>query len=165
MAVNRKLLGIYLNDHLAGAMTGGELAKRAARNNAGTDFGKALEGLAREIEDDRSTLERVMAAAEVSHDRYKLALGWTGEKLGRLKLNGGWLRYSPLSRLVEIELLLVGVRGKLGLWRALERVGEADPGLRAFDFAALAARADAQLGELERLRMEAATIAFLQSAP
>ena len=46
-------------------------------------------------------------------------MGWTGEKLGRLKLNGQLLGYSPLSRLIELEGLMLGIAGKLAMWIAL----------------------------------------------
>jgi hypothetical protein len=40
--VNRRLLAIYLNDHLAGATIGVELALRAARENTGSELGDFL---------------------------------------------------------------------------------------------------------------------------
>ena len=55
-----KLLSIYLNDHLAGATLGIELAKRSRASNKGTPLGDFLDRLLREIETDRETLERLM---------------------------------------------------------------------------------------------------------
>ena len=46
----------------------------------------------------------------------KSAGAWTAEKFGRLKPNGQLTGYSPLSRLVELEGLKLGITGKLGLW-------------------------------------------------
>ena len=40
-----------------------------------------------------------------------MVAGWVAEKAGRLKLNGSLLTYSPLSRLVELEGLSLGVEG------------------------------------------------------
>jgi hypothetical protein len=78
---------------------------------------------------------------------------WTFEKLGRLKPNNSLLSYSPLSRVVELEGLALGVTGKLALWRALRQVlGDT---LGEFDFVALAARAENQQGRLESLRLKA----------
>ena len=51
--INRKLLGIYLNDHLAGSTAGMEVAKRSAGSNKGTGYGAFLRKLAKEIEQDR----------------------------------------------------------------------------------------------------------------
>lgn len=38
----RRLLQIYLNDHLAGAVGGAELARRCLRSNRGTPLGALL---------------------------------------------------------------------------------------------------------------------------
>jgi hypothetical protein len=51
--VERRLLAIYLNDHLAGATAGLELARRARGSNRDTELGEFLERLTGEIEEDR----------------------------------------------------------------------------------------------------------------
>jgi hypothetical protein len=71
--VNRRL-AIYLNDHLAGAVVGTELAKRALRENRGSPFGEFLEWLLGEILEDRATLERLMGELGVSKSRVKRTL-------------------------------------------------------------------------------------------
>jgi len=144
-------LAIYLNDHLAGSTAGVELARRAASSNAGNEYGDVLSGLAREIEEDRAALERLMESLGVGRDRVKVAAAWLGEKAGRLKPNGHVLSYSPLSRLEEIEFLLLGVTGKLALWRALSE---------HVDLPELEARAESQRERLEALRLRAAREAF-----
>ncbi len=148
------LLAIYLNDHLAGSMTGRELARRTARNNRSTGYGPPLTKLAEEIDEDRRTLLALMAALDVKPDPLKVAAGWSAEKLGRLKLNGRVRGYSPLSRLVELEALALGVHGKLALWRALALLDE--PRLGSTDLAALQRRAEDQLAQVEALRQRAA---------
>lgn len=154
-------LAIYLNDHLAGAAAGHELARRAAANNRGNEYGAALEQIVREIEEDAETLKDLMDRLGVHADRVKLALGWAGEKAGRLKLNGQVLGYSPLSRLVELEGLVLGVTGKLALWQALRKVfGDEDPRLEGIDFQQLRERARKQRQTLERLRRRAAVEAL-----
>jgi hypothetical protein len=49
------LLGIYLNDHLAGATGGAELARRVASSQRSTPARTALGQLARDIAQDRAT--------------------------------------------------------------------------------------------------------------
>ena len=66
----------------------------------------------------------------VKPDRVKEAMGWTAEKLGRLKLNGQLLGYSPLSRLVELEGLMLGITGKMAMWIALSSVLGGRPAAR-----------------------------------
>ena len=95
-----KYLHIYLNDHLAGATAGVELARRAASNNEGTEFGDFLETIATEIDEDRVSLEEIMDAVGATKDHIKQGAAWFAEKLGRLKLNGQILGYSELSRLI-----------------------------------------------------------------
>ena len=153
-------LAIYLNDHLAGSTAGRELARRAAASNRGSDYGRFLDRLAREIDEDRDTLQAIMRALGVPIDRLKVLGGWGAEKVGRLKLNGRLVGYSPLSRLVELEGLALGVRGKLALWRALDLLAPDQPGVQRFDLDYLIARAEEQLDELESNRLRAAADAL-----
>jgi hypothetical protein len=151
-------LAIYLNDHLAGATVGCELAKRAAKQNDDSEFGPPLARIRDEIVEDRVTLEQVMDALDIGKDRIKSAGAFAGEKLGRLKLNGQLRGYSPLSRVVELEGLALGVTGKEALWKALATL--ANPHLGEFDFPALAHRAERQQEELESLRLRAIELTF-----
>jgi hypothetical protein len=163
-----RLLGIYLADHLAAATAGVELARRAARANAGTQTGDVLARLTAEIEEDRRTLQRVVAALGFSESRPKEALAWVGEKLGRLKLNGQLRGYSPLSRVLELEALSVGITGKLALWETLQAVPVPGPvpGLDlGVDLDQLAERARRQRTEVGELRAEAVRLAFAGSEP
>ena len=152
------LLAIYLNDHLAGSMVGIGLARRARASNEGTDLGRALAEVGAEIEAEQTTLRRLMERLDIAESKVKPAGAWLAEKLGRLKLNGQLRGYSPLSRVVELEGLCTGVTGQMLLWKAMERTFGSD--LPGFDFAALAARTDAQRQRLEAHRLDAAERAF-----
>jgi hypothetical protein len=156
--IERRLLAIYLSDHLAGATGGVELARRARSGNRGTKLGEALEELCAEIEADRTTLERVMERLEVKRNFPKIAGAWAAEKLGRLKLNGRLTGYSPLSRLLELELLHIGITGKIQLWQALDETQGAK--LAKFNLPALVKRAESQRAAVESLRLDAAREAF-----
>jgi len=153
------LLATYLNDHLAGSTVGVELARRARGSNEGSPLGDFLAELAIEIDEDREALKEVMAAVGAGQDRIKVAGAWAGEKVGRLKPNGRLLGYSPLSRVVELEGLRLGVEGKACLWRMLRELG--DPRLDGFDFDALIARAERQRDGLEQRRLKAGRLALL----
>ncbi len=154
------LLAIYLNDHLTGATAGRELARRTAASNRGSSHGPFLQTLAREIDEDRDSLIRIMEAVGIRVDPVKVALGWTAEKVGRLKFNGRLTGYSPLSRLIELEGLTLGVRGKLTGWRTLQHLRPRMPELERFDLDALEQRAKRQLEQLEQHRLEAAAEAL-----
>ena len=155
-------LSIYLNDHLAGATVGVELAKRSRGSNQGTPLSDFLDRLQREIAEDRETLKSLMGELGIGPDPLKTYGAWTAEKLGRLKLNGQLTGYSPLSRVVELEGLYLGITGKREMWVALERVLGGDvPG---FDFAELRRRAERQATEVEEHRLEATQAALAPSA-
>jgi len=124
----RRRLAIYLNDHRAGATAGVELARRTAREHAGTPYGPELHRLAAEIEMDLHALRRVMTelGIRIRIHRYKRYAAWTVERFGRLKPNGRVLRRAELSTVVELETLLLGVEGKATTWRTLSRIAEHD---------------------------------------
>jgi hypothetical protein len=150
------LLGIYLNDHLAGATGGLELFRRASASHRGSDAGPVLERLQQEVADDREALRRLMAALGIPVRQYKVVAGWLAEKAGRAKPNGRLLSRSPLSSVVELEGLRLGVLGKAGLWRLLRALADGEPRLAADDLDRLTDRAERQAAELEELRLAAA---------
>lgn len=155
-----KLLAVYLNDHLAGATGGAELARRMASAEREWSGGAELARLADEIAEDRAALRRLMAALDVSPSLPKVWLAWTGEHLARLKPNRRVLGRSPLSRVIELELMRLGVEGKLCGWQALQIVAEHEPRLPVDELDHLSARATEQSATLEKLRTRAATEAF-----
>jgi hypothetical protein len=155
----RRLLAIYLQDHYAGASAGLALARRAQRENANSSYGDELAGVVAAIESDREQLARIMKSLGVKSDPVKVILARVAERVGRLKPNGRLISYSPLSRLIELEALVIGITGKLALWRTLrDAAGGAQP-LRA-NLDSLIASAEAQRDVVERLRLRAARDAF-----
>lgn len=153
------LLAIYLRDHHAGATAAIEVARRSARSNRRTELGAFLERFVGELEEDRLSLERMMGELGVRPSRAKDAGAFVAAKAGRLKLNGRLREYSPLSRVLELEGLVIGVTGKLALWRTLAELGRLDETwTRVLDD--LHERGEAQRAELERHRAAAARTAF-----
>jgi hypothetical protein len=155
-----RLLRIYLRDHLAAAVGGTELARRALANNRGTPFEATLERLAVDIEEDRQTFIELTDRLGVSPDFLKQSAVWVAEKVARLKLNGRVLEYSPLSCLEEFEALGTGIEGKRALWTALRHVAGADPRLDAAELGRLDRRAADQRKRVEAIRLEAARLAL-----
>ena len=101
-----------------------------------------------------------MRQLSIAPSAIKVAVVRVAERAGRLKLNGTLFKRSPLGRLIELETLVVGVRGKEALWTALQK---ADVSLRD-DLEALVESARAQEAELEALRLRAAARAFAQAS-
>jgi hypothetical protein len=158
--MNEKYLRIYLQDHLAGSTAGLELARRTRGANEGTEYGEPLAKIADEIDADRRHLQGIMDDLGFGGDRLKNITAWGVEKVGRLKLNGELTRYSPLSRVVELEGLLTGITGKCGLWVALLEVAPGEPRLDAALLERLRDRAEEQRATVEGLRERAAREAF-----
>jgi hypothetical protein len=151
-------LGIYLNDHLTGATGGVALARRAAKNSTDQERTAMWEQVAAEVTEDRQTLSHIRDLVGVKSNPAKYALAWTGEKLGRLKLNGYLTRSSDLGQMLELEMLVIGVTGKLALWKALDRIE--DSRLEGIDFDRLVERAEAQRQRLEQFRINLAPAAI-----
>ncbi|MFF4055984.1 hypothetical protein ACFYZ8_14620 [Streptomyces sp. NPDC001668] len=150
-------LVIYLNDHLAGATAGVELARRTAEEHRGSAYGETLENLRKEITQDRLALVRLLADLDVPVRRYKAYGAWLGEKAARMKPNGRLLRRSGLSLLVEIEALRLGAQGKASLWRGLLAASAQDSRLDADRLEELLRRASQQIKTLDALHARAAT--------
>jgi hypothetical protein len=153
-------LGVYLNDHYAGATFGADLARRLRDENEGTRFADFLTRLAAEVEEDRETLKSIMERLDVSTDPIKEVMGWATEKASRLKIHGR----SELSRILELESLLGGVEGKLGLWRALLIAAPSEPDLDAAQLEELKARAEGQIDGLRQHQTLAAQEVFAPDA-
>ena len=150
--MSSRLLRIYLRDHHAASAGGVALARRALGPS---------NSLATQIAGDRDTLERVMRQLAVTPSALKVGTVRVAELAGRLKLNGRVFGRSPLSRVVELETLVVGVRGKEALWTTLQRV---ELSLEGVDLNALVESARAQGADLEGLRLRAVATAFAQAS-
>ncbi len=148
VAMDDRLLGIYLRDHHAASAGGVALARRALGPS---------HALAEQIAGDRVTLEKIMRQLDVEPSAMKVGLVRMAERFGRLKLNGRLIKRSPLSRVVELETLVVGIRGKEALWTALRTAGA---GLQGIDLDALVESARTQAKAVDQLRLSAAAEAF-----
>ena len=153
--MEKKYLSIYLNDHLAGSVVGGSLAKRIASENEGNQYGSDVSAIAREIEEDKSQLHEIMERLGIRKKRVRISIAWMTEKAMRLKPNGKLVGYSPLSRVMELEGLTMGITGKLELWRSMNAVQNGSA-LSDVDFEKLIARAENQRDRVEELRIKAA---------
>ena len=150
------LLAIYLRDHHAAGAEGTRVARRvalAAEHDSGNDD---LRRVASEIREDLITLEGIMRRLGVEPDRTKDTLSRIAERVGRLKLNGRILRRSPLSDLLELETLVVGITGKQALWVSLRNV----PAVQGEQLDQLLERAEEQKRVVENARVKAARRSF-----
>ncbi|HKZ18566.1 MAG TPA: hypothetical protein VJQ57_00490 [Acidimicrobiia bacterium] len=157
----RRFLAIYLRDHRAGAVAGRRLARRLAKANHHPQW-ESLRTVAREIEADEMTLVVLMKMFGVAEGVIKKAAAAAMEAIVGLKPNGRLVRYSPLSRVVELESLISGVAAKRRLWVSLRQLARQGNGLAGVDLEELDRRAVDQLNILASLHDTAARLAFLE---
>ena len=147
-----KALDTYLKDHLAGSRGGFSLAKRIASGSEDAGERREVEAIAAEIKSEREELAALMRTLGVTPSRFKIVGAWAGEKLTALKLNSS----RGDRRLLELEGMIMGVTGKLELWRALQLLADREPRLVPVRLAELERQAEDQRLRLERLHGQAA---------
>jgi hypothetical protein len=155
-----RLLKIYLQDHYAGAAGGVALFRRTASSHSDATIRTELGELAQEIAEDRDALRAVMRNLHARPARTKMLLAWIGEKTGRLKGNGRLLKRSPLSDVIDLESLIVAVRGKASGWESLLQAAERDHRLERSALQTLANRAEDQLARLQQIHRASARSTF-----
>jgi hypothetical protein len=153
--MNRDLIATYLNDHLAAATAGVELIRRAAGSHDG-DRGAQLQVLADEIAEDREALRDIMKRLDVAESTVKKAAGWLGEKAGRLKPNDHLVTRSPLSDVLEIEMLRAGTAARICGLQVLRAVAVEDGRLSREELEGLIERADRQAEQLYKIHIQLA---------
>ena len=114
--------------------------------------------MARRHRSERQPAERLVARGGAVTPA--TATRWAAEKAARLKPNGRLRQRSPLSSVIELESLLLGIEGKRACWRVLRRQAQVDQRLDPAQLDDLTARAEQQLETVEGLRIEAAAEAF-----
>lgn len=120
---HRRYLRAYLSDHLALSEGIGALAERVRDADRWRAHRVNLVALAVALEQDRADLERVLADRGIKPDPFKRSFARLGERAGRLKGNGRLLRTSPLTRLIELEGLELGLGGCIAAWVTLRDLG------------------------------------------
>ncbi|HVE76535.1 MAG TPA: hypothetical protein VND22_07190 [Actinomycetota bacterium] len=150
-----KYLRIYLSDHLA-LLTGEiELAKRSQGSNKGNSFGSFLTMYLQTLEEEKRLIKQLAVSKRAGSSVKQVAL-WGAEKMGRLKLNGKLSSYSELSRVLEVEGLIMAAKARQQFW---ESVGESGA-WTAMDAKSRSAKTEAQIAELKNHHKEAARAAF-----
>jgi hypothetical protein len=152
----------YLNDHLAGAAAGIQLAERCRGRYLEIELGQVFQVLLDEIRDDRGVLERVIRGLGGSPNPIKRATALGAERITSLRLSLPMIGpgSNQSARLEEIEVLSLGIEGKRLLWSALAQLSSTDPRLAGFPFPELKQRAQSQRDRLERVRLRLAAEAL-----
>ena len=151
-----RFLRIYMSDQLALGVVWRELARRALGAAEGTPDADVLRPVADAIAEDVATFAQMMRRLGFSTRTPKVAAAILAERAGRLKLNGRIVRRSPLSRFQELDVLVMGIEGKVVLWQNLRAGAGLDARLPDVDFDRLIERAREQRARLEPLHAHAA---------
>lgn len=146
----------YLHDHLAGAKFAVNLLDDLSQQDFDIEVAKSAGRLRPEIESDRMTLETFVNQLGGHSSAIKDAAGWVAQKAGRMKLDIN----DPLGLFEAVEVLALGVLGKIALWSALDVVHRTHGCIEGLDLKMLLDRAKAQHRELESLRLRLAANAL-----
>lgn len=117
--IDHGLLNRYLSDHLTGSSAGAARIGRMAADFVDTPVFAALSSLDEEIRAERSYLQQLIDDLGMRQMRHRQAVAVAGEHIGRLKSNGRVLSRSPMTLLLEVELMRSAVVGKRGGWQTL----------------------------------------------
>jgi hypothetical protein len=147
-------LATYLNDHLAGSVGAIDLIEHLIKTYEGNPIEQFCKGLCADVSADQDKLRDLMSALEVKESSVRKASAWIAEKLSRPKLEPSSDEASGVGFLQALEGLVLGIKGKEGLWRALQAVKKSHPPLERFDFERLEQRAIEQGQRVEAKRLE-----------
>lgn len=118
-ALDPDLLRTYLSDHVAAAAAIARRVNRMAKAYPSSPIAQPMAALVPQLAQERAWLISVAQGQHVRLSTWKSGLAVAGEQVGRLKLNGRIVRASPLSPMLELELLGSGLRGKRSVWLTL----------------------------------------------
>jgi hypothetical protein len=150
---------VYLNDHLAGATAGADLAKQAAERHDG-ELGEFFARLADEVGADYNTLTSLMDQMDAHASGAKEVLAKAGSEISEAKFSGESMDDPEFGTFITLETLSIGVEGKLCMWKALKVVADDYPELSSTDIDTLIERAQSQRDKIEGKRLEVASTAL-----
>lgn len=151
-----KHLAIYLNDHLAGAVGALEMIAHVGDVHAHLVDAGVLGEIEKDIEEDHAVLEQLMERLSISRSHTRRAVGWLAERVARLKMAADDPTDGAFRAFESLEIISLGVEGKISLWTALTAAAGTNPILSGLDYPRLIERARTQRRKLERLHEQAA---------
>lgn len=124
--VDALLLRQYMSDHLAGATAGTNRIKRMAADYVDTPVFPEISEVAEAIRRERGFLVQLIERQGFPRPPGSTTLAWLGERMGRLKPNGRLPGgRSPSTLVLEAELMMSAVTGKLHGWTVMKDHAEA----------------------------------------
>ncbi|MFS0705763.1 hypothetical protein AB6N23_14715 [Cellulomonas sp. 179-A 9B4 NHS] len=123
--IDRTLLATYVEDHVAGATAVISRLERLSRVEEIGDMREPLGRLAAELREERATHMATARDLELSLSRLKRVGAVLGEHVARLKPNGRVGGRSPMSLVLELEIIRSGLEGKRMGWVTLREHADA----------------------------------------
>jgi nucleoside-diphosphate-sugar epimerase len=163
-SIDHYLFGLYLSDHFTGATFGLERMERIVTAYRDTPFHGELAEVAEQIRAERELYRSLLDALDVPRRRPRQVAAWVGERVGRLKLNGRLVERSPMSAVLEAELMRSAILGKIGGWQTLEEHA-AELGLDPEQFHELIGTARDQIAMFDRFHAYVRERAFRRGRP
>ncbi|PRZ18704.1 NAD-dependent epimerase/dehydratase family protein [Nesterenkonia sandarakina] len=118
--VDALLLRQYMADHLAGATAGTNRIKRMAADYVDTPVFPEISEVAEAIRRERGFLVKLIQRQGFPTSPASTTIAWMGERVGRLKPNGRLPGgRSPSTLVVEAEMMITAVTGKLHGWKVM----------------------------------------------
>jgi hypothetical protein len=153
-------LATYLNDHLAGSVAASSLIEDLLAGELDASLRSVLTTVQREISEEQDVLRKVMRAHGMPEESARKGLAWLAEKLSLLKLGGKTKTGDCLPVVMSLEMLYLGITGKLLGWEILANIlGPKLDGL-GVDIGLLQSRAEAQRNTIDEHRLRYAIQAF-----
>ena len=152
-----KPLLTYLHDHLAGARFAVSLLQDLSDQKVDSEVAQCAARLLPAVEQDRAALEADLKRVGDDGSMVKDVAAWVTQKASRFKL----ALHDPFGLFEAIEMLSLGVLGKIALWNALKSLRDgqgkaAGQNVTGLDLEQLILRAHDQYQQLESLRLRLA---------
>ena len=154
--MSNKFLATYRKDHHAGSEAAVSIVEHLAESHPGSEAARIAPRLKSEFESERKQLSTLLERLDDSTSVPRRVVGWMSEKALELKLWADDSSDGALHLLEAVEMLGLGVHGKLGLWRALDANRGVMPVLAMVEYEPLIRQAEAQAELIESARLEAA---------
>jgi hypothetical protein len=158
--MSKEDLPIYLNDHLAGSVGALELLDRLIKTYRGKDLERFFKDLRDEVNADQDALQGLIEKLGHQESVVRKAGAWVAEKVSLAKIRLSDSEKGQMGLLHALEVLVLGITGKRGLWTALAAAADTVPRLEEMDYARLEKRAAEQCARVEAKRLEVAREVF-----
>ncbi len=155
----------YLNHHLSGSAGAVELIETLASCNGCAGDEWFFKNLKSTIEHERGLIHRLLSELNKSESKLLDVMGNLTAKSGCLKLHWEGMDQGDLGLLEALEVLSLGIEGKLSLWKLLGEISPSIPEWSENDFQALAREAQEQRNAVEARRIEAGRQALMPKNP